>query len=158
MFVPPLPKRTLADFPQTTSRVRDRQQPSTSAAAPVAQVQVADVANLLHSAALGELAAEDVGKAVRDAFDALSSADVAAAVQAASSKLMNRAPTGEYWGSGDAAGTGRAGSKSAARALTQYQMVHRLVETKLNAHKKLLEVVNASVRIYNMLGFFLSWL
>lgn len=153
LFTPPLPKRALADFPLTTTTLRDRLSATSSSSAvtvatpAVAQTTITDAASLLHSAALGEVASEDVGKTVRDVFDALAvSADIAAAVQAASTKLMNRSPTGEYWGLGSgSAERSSFATVAGARALTQYQMVHRLVETKLNAHKKLIEIVNSSV-------------
>lgn len=152
VFCPPLPKRNLTEFPLTTTKLRDRQQLGSTNS--LGAVLVADGVNLLHSAALGELAVEEVGKAVRDTFDTLSPADIAAAVQATSVKLMNRSPTGEYWGSVGAVGTGRGNPNrgpgflsAGARALTQYQMVHRLVETKLNAHKKLIEIVNESASV-----------
>jgi hypothetical protein len=87
-----------------------------------------------------QLVQRDANKAVLDSLSACSAAEVLQAVTAASAKLLSRAPTGEYWGAG-------AGAGEQAGALTRYQMVHRLVESKLNAHKQLIDLVSSSVRL-----------
>jgi hypothetical protein len=88
-----------------------------------------------------QLVQQDTSKAVLDSLSTCNSAEVLQAVTAASAKLLSRAPTGEYWGAG-------AGAGEQAGALTRYQMVYRLVESKLNAHKQLIDLVSSSVRTF----------
>jgi len=92
---------------------------------------------------------EEAGLQVRDGFAGLSATEALTAVQSASAKLLSRSSTGRYWaGSTEEARLGGAGGAraSSAGALTRYQMVHRLVENKLNAHKQLLTLVSSTVR------------
>lgn len=146
VLTPPLPKRQAAVFPLQTTTVRDRQGLSDKSG------QTEELAALLHSAALGEVALEDATSTARDRFAASGPAEALAAVQSASTKLLSRSSTGRYWAGVEGA---RAGHGGAAGALTRYQMVHRLVESKLNAHKQLLNIVSATVRrnIYIFCGF-----
>ncbi len=91
---------------------------------------------------------EEAGTQVRDGFAALSATEALTAVQSASAKLLSRSSTGRYWaGTTEEARLGGAGGAraSSAGALTRYQMVHRLVESKLNAHKQLLTLVSSTV-------------
>lgn len=143
---PPLPKRLAVAFPLQTSTVRDRQGPTDKTG------QTEELAVLLHSAALGEVATEDATKSARDHFAASDPADALVAVQSASAKLLSRSSTGRYWAGAEGARTGPGG---AAGALTRYQMVHRLVESKLNAHKQLLNIVSVTVRLLLRNVFFL---
>lgn len=103
-----------------------------------------ELASMLHRAALGEVAIENATKSARDGFAGATSAETLAAVQSVSTKLLSRSSTGRYWAGGEGSRSEHGGA--AAGALTRYQMVHRLVERKLNAHKQLLNIISATVR------------
>jgi hypothetical protein len=103
--------------------------------------------------------------AIRDCFLESSSADVMGLVMSVSNEILSRSYTGDYWGTGSSNNSGSRGNRHAtnteaagpnrsrsmgmgigSRSLTRYQMVHRLVTGKLNAHKRLVEVVTETVR------------
>lgn len=82
---------------------------------------------------------------VLDCFALCSNDEIAQAVTEASIKLLSRAPTGEFWGAGSGVDHRSTVRGPSSAALTQYQLVHRAVESKLNAHKALIELVSVSV-------------
>jgi hypothetical protein len=103
--------------------------------------------------------------AIRDCFLESSSADVMGLVMSVSNEILSRSYTGDYWGAGSSNNSGSRGNRHTtnaeaagpsrsmgmgmgigSRSLTRYQMVHRLVTGKLNAHKRLVEVVTETVR------------
>lgn len=100
-----------------------------------------------------QIALEGASMQVREAFAALSATEALAAVQSVSARLLSRSSTGRYWaGATEERLTGSAGgSGSNAGALTRYQMVHRLVESKLNAHKQLLNLISSTVIVISIL-------
>jgi len=145
-FAPRLPIRSSMAFPVVSSTVRDRHLPVRAIA------RSADAADLLSRAALGEIPASEVNQRVLDCFALCSSAEITEGITEASVKLLSRAPTGEYWGgagldhrtAASASASAGAGGSVRSGALTQYQLVHRAVENKLNAHKALIDLVSIS--------------
>jgi hypothetical protein len=74
-----------------------------------------------------------------DALAACSDTEVLRAVTEASAALLNRTAAGEFWGGAGSAAGGR------SAALAKFQLVHRLVESKLTSHKRLLGIVASCV-------------
>lgn len=76
---------------------------------------------------------------LRNVFSALSAAEALSLVEEVSSKILNRSPSGQYWGTSSS----RAGLTGLA--LTRFQMVHRLIEEKLEVHTRLLKMLDTTV-------------
>lgn len=76
-----------------------------------------------------------------DSLSRCSDPELVRAVTEASAALLSRAAAGEYWG----AGAGDAASDGRSAVLTKFQLVHRLVETKLGSHKRLIDIVTRCV-------------
>eukprot|EP01034_Spumella_vulgaris_P021857 gene21857-27929_t len=122
---PPLPDRAPRDFPAVKDSAQIRVAP-------------ADPKTLLMAIASGEVDEAESLRELRDLFVALSPEDILQAVREVSHRVLNRAPTGQYWGTSSNL-RGLTGQD-----LTRYQMVHRLVEDKTDCHRRLLKALDAT--------------
>lgn len=150
LVAPPLPQRTIGDLSahQQPSLVKDR-----FTAGLANRVTSYDPRALLMAITAGGVEQEHnntLGN-LRDVFAALSAPDVQKVVAEVSAKILSRAPTGQYWG------TSSATRGLTGQALTRYQLVHRLVEDKLESHKRLIAALNDTVRKSLILQYITSF-
>ncbi len=135
-MAPPLPQRAISDLASQLqpSLVKDRF--TASLAARVSSYDPAALLMAITSGAAGEQDHRNILGNLRDVFAALSAPEVQKIVTEVSAKILSRAPTGQYWG------TSSATRGLTGQALTRYQLVHRLVEDKLDSHKRLIAALN----------------